>query len=328
MMTTDSSQTDNGSGIRLKTTIHAVGDDVPPVDAAELAAETEYEPEPLLPERRRSIFLRLLLAAIVVWLVFQWLQGTLWGWAISPWLGGAVGVLGGLFALGFASVGWQARRARKRLDRLERIRRRFADDDEFEQFSATEVSDELRHLYRSGPFVSELRDHLSPVDAGWQADELADRLSEFYAPKDAEARLLVRRESVRTGLFIAASPYPAVDLLLVAWRNVAMVERIARCYGISLSAPARWHLYQMILRNIAFVTVTETMLDSVSQSWLSNVLMQVGARAGQGVGVALYSVRIGHQAMRLCRAIPERQPLVDRNIGKMVIEAVRERAKK
>jgi len=34
-------------------------------------------------------------------------------------------------------------------------------------------------------------------------------------------------------------------------------------------------------------------------------------------------VRIGHQAMRLCRVVPETQPLVDRNIAKMVIEAVR-----
>jgi len=321
--------TDDTSGIRLKTTIHAMGDDVPPVDAAELASEVEREPEPLLPPRKRSIFARLLLGAILAWLGVQWLQGIFWGLTISPWLGGGIGLLGGLFAVGFATVAWQARRASKRLDRLERIRMRFADTEGYDAatFDAPDTADRLRQIYRSSRLRAELEVHLEVVDAGWQADETADRLEQFYAPLDAEARLLVRRESVRTGLFIAASPYPALDLLLVAWRNVAMVERIAGCYGLSLSAPARWHLYQLILRNIAFVTVTETMLDSVSQSWLSNILMQVGARAGQGVGVALYSVRIGHQAMRLCRAVPERQPLVDRNIGKMVIEAVRERAR-
>ena len=137
---------------------------------------------------------------------------------------------------------------------------------------------------------------------------------------------MIHREVVRTGLFIAASPYPAVDLLLVAWRNARMVNAIARIYGLRLSLPARWRLYRMIVQNMAFASATETVLDSASEGWASNLLVNLGARAGQGVAVALYSLRIGRQAMRASRIAPEHRPLVDRNLAKLILGAIRERS--
>lgn len=317
--------------IRLKTTVHQSGDDVPEVDVAQMRMDEEWDstPEPLLPQQRSSWFFSLVTVAIVVWLMLQWLQGTLWSWSISPWLGGGFALIGVGVMVGLLLLFVRARRARSKLDRIGALQRRIRQMLETSAESGDSVSPivvEMDEIYRRSRLRTDFSAHLAEVDASWHVDELAQHVNTWYLPMDREAAQLIRRESVRTGVFIAASPYPALDLLLVAWRNIAMVERVAAMYGLRLSAPARWHLYQLILRNIAFTTVTETMLDSVSQTWLSNVLLQVGVRAGQGVGVALYSLRIGHQAMRLCRTVPESAPLIDRNIGKMVIDAVRARS--
>lgn len=317
--------------IRLKTTVHQQGDEVPEIDVAQIRLDNDLdaESEPLLPPQRTSLFFRLVTLSIITWLMLQWFQGTVWSWAISPWLGGGIALIGVGVMMGLVVLAWRARAASRKLDLISRMQQRIRHAQRAHNQPSSlvpELAAEIDVLYQRSPLNASLREQLAAVDASWSVAELAQGLNSWYGPLDQEAAQLIRRESVRTGIFIAASPYPALDLLLVAWRNIAMVERVADIYGLRLSAPARWHLYQLILRNIAFTTVTETMLDSVSQTWLSNILLQVGVRAGQGIGVALYSLRIGHQSMRLCRVVPESDPLIDRNIGKLVIDSVRNRS--
>lgn len=318
----------------LRTVIHAVGDDVPEIDATDIRMDSrpDEEMEPLLPPVRSHWLVRLITTAVLVWMGVVWSQVVVWGWSLNAWAGAGLLLVGGGIVTGFLILAWQAHRAKRQIDEIARIQAHFkqalhtAHVPGSDQGRMTEWVQRVKHLYRNSPRHDELKERLAEVDESWSTKELVDHLGRWYESQDEQAAQLVKRESTRTGIFIAASPYPALDLLLVAWRNAAMVERVAAIYGLRLSATARWRLYQMILRNIAFTTVTETMLDSVSQSWLSNILLQVGVRAGQGVGVALYSIRIGHQTMKLCRVVPEDRPLVDRNIAKMVVEAVRGKA--
>ncbi len=308
----------------LRTVGHRTGAQVPEIDPTAWSGdEVEAgEPEALLPPSRTQGFMRLLTAAILLWLAVLWGQTVVWGWALSSWLGGGLLAVGVGLLGGFVWLGWQAHRARAQLDAISAEQVQWAKDlaQPVPMTGAVERLRAVQTLYRRSPHLPALQAAIAKVDAGWQLPEAADVLRQWYAPQDRQAVALIKREALKTGLFIAASPYPAIDLLLVAWRNAALVERIAGLYGIRWSATARWRLYQLILRNIAFTTVTETVLDSASQTWLSNLLMQVGARAGQGVGVALYSLRIGQQAMRLCRVLPPTEPLIAKNLMRLVVE--------
>ncbi len=308
----------------LHTVVHRVGDEVPPIDPSAWQTENpdEHEPEALLPPVRKHPLRQLISAAILIWLAILWGKTVLWGWALSTWLGGGLLMIGVALVAGFALLGWQAYRARRELDAISTAQQQWAQDlaQSLPQGGALERLRAVPALYPRSPHRPALEAAIATVDEGWQLPEAATLLRQWYAPLDREAAALIKREALRTGVFIAASPYPAIDLLLVAWRNAALVERVAGIYGIRWSASARWRLYQLILRNIAFTTVTETMLDSASQTWLSNLLLQIGVRAGQGVGVALYSLRIGQQAMRLCRVLPPGETLISKNLMRMVVE--------
>ncbi|WP_407276674.1 DUF697 domain-containing protein [Halothiobacillus sp. DCM-1] len=317
----------------LPTKIHAIGEAVPAIDPENLvdAGADDAASADLLPPTRSHGFTRLLTAALLIWLAVSWGQTVVWGWALSAWLGGGLLAIGIALLLGFLALGWQARRARVELDALSAAQAQWTADLAQPLPVSGDVVARLhavQALYPRSPHLASLKAAVETVDAGWTLPEAAALLRQWYAPQDRQAVALVKREALKTGIFIAASPYPALDLLLVAWRNAAMVERVAGIYGIRWSAAARWRLYQLILRNIAFTTVTETVLDSASQTWLSNLLMQVGARAGQGVGVALYSLRIGQQAMRLCRVLPASETLISKNLMRLVVEELLNRSPK
>lgn len=242
----------------LRTIIHAIGEDVPAVDAAGIRqdAPPDEEPEPLLPPARNHWLGRLIATALLVWMGVVWSEAVVWGWSLSVWAGAALLVIGSGIVIGFLILAWQAHRARRRIDEIAQIQAFFkqAIANPYNMMhthgSLNEWLRRIKHLYRNSSRRDELQTGLADVDESWSPRELADHLSRWYAAQDKQAALLIKRESTRTGVFIAASPYPALDLLLVAWRNAAMVERVAAIYGLNLSVTARWRLYQMILRNI------------------------------------------------------------------------------
>ena len=75
----------------LRTIIHAIGDEVPTIDAAEIRKDAivEEEPEPLLPPARSHWLTRLIATALLVWMGVVWSQAVVWGWSLNPWAGTA-----------------------------------------------------------------------------------------------------------------------------------------------------------------------------------------------------------------------------------------------
>ena len=326
-MTDDRSPRDG----RLTTRIHAQGEGVPDIDPEALydAAGAEEAGLDLLEPHSGFPWLATLLGLVATtWLSINWLQAIAWAHATQPALGWAVFAIGvfvggaGLFLAGRA---W---RQRHQIDAISRLNRRLADAERNGEAGQSVIAlrQAAEQLLADSPYRKAFEDNLLGIDAGSHATELVVALERGYAEADERARALIQREVVRTGLFIAASPYPALDLLLVAWRNARMVNAIAHIYGLTLSFPARSRLYRMILQNMAFASATETVLDSASEGWAGNLLVNLGARAGQGVAVALYSLRIGRQAMRASRIAPEHRPLVDRNLARLILGAIRERS--
>ncbi|TNH06384.1 YcjF family protein [Testudinibacter sp. TR-2022] len=121
--------------------------------------------------------------------------------------------------------------------------------------------------------------------------------------RDRQARSLVSKAAAEAAIVVGISPLAVVDLFFVAWRNLALINKIAALYGIELGYFSRIRLLRMVLLNMAFAGATELVHD-IGMDWLSKDLMaKLSARAAQGLGVGLLTARLGIKTMEFCRPL-------------------------
>ncbi|WP_062359299.1 YcjF family protein [Vreelandella aquamarina] len=133
----------------------------------------------------------------------------------------------------------------------------------------------------------------------------------LLAPRDREAQRLITRMSGETAIMVAVSPLTLVDMALVAWRSLAMVDRLSRLYGLELGYASRLRLFRHVLHNMAFAGASELATDASMDMLSLDLAGRLSARAGQGLATGLLSARLGMRAQRLCRPVaftPEEQP--------------------
>lgn len=270
---------------------------------------------------------KLLLGVVAGAAMLEWSLWMLDAWAWHPLAGGLLGALGvGLAGTGLLS--WRAlRQQRQRLTTLEQLRRemRVALADSSERL-AVDWLERLQALYHDTPLAARMADVCAELDQSHSAQEVSRRLNQqFYQALDIQARRMIRSESVSTGMLVATSPWVSVDLLLVVWRNIRMMQRVAICYGLPIGQLGRWRLARHVLRNIALAGGSEMAIGALSDSVLSGMLEKLAARIGQGIGIGLYSSRLGHFTLDLCRAAPlaDQTSLAEDNRG--IIQGIRTR---
>lgn len=270
---------------------------------------------------------RLAVAAVGAGAVYEWCEWTVSAWQWQPVAGGLLGGVGvALAASGL--IAWRdIRRQRTRLTELEQLRLEMqrALGDSRERLSVDWL-DRLQTLYRDTPLAERLRAVCAELDGSHTADEVARRLNLlFYQPLDEQARQMIRRDAIGTGMLVATSPWVTIDLLLVVWRNIRMMQKVAVCFGLPIGQLGRWRLARHVLRNIALAGGTEMAIGALSDSLLSGLMEKIAARVGQGIGISLYSSRLGHFTLDICRAVPitDKTMLLDDNRG--IINGLKQR---
>lgn len=149
--------------------------------------------------------------------------------------------------------------------------------------------------------------------ANWQAaselhhtgaEQLALYSHHVLSRQDQQARAVILRWSSEAAVLVAISPLAVVDMLLILWRSVKMVDEVARCYGIRLGYWSRIRLFRLIARHMLYAGVSELITD-VGLDWLgAELTARLSTRLAQGVGAGLLTARLGLQTMQLCRPIP------------------------
>lgn len=280
---------------------------------------------PLSPWPRRLGYL--LLSVALGGAALEWGQWSLAAWSWNPAAGALTGGLGLLLA-GTGLLSWRAiRQQRHRLTELEQLRREMrAALRNSEERLALDWLERLQQLHTDTPLAERMNSACAGLDQSYTAEEISRRLNaQFYQPLDVLARKLIRSESVGTGMLVATSPWVSVDLMLVVWRNIRMMQRVAICYGLPIGQLGRWRLARHVLRNIALAGGSEMAIGALSDSLLSGLMEKLAARVGQGIGIGLYSSRLGHFTLDLCRAVPlpDKSGLAEDNRG--IIQGIRER---
>ncbi|MHB0776517.1 YcjF family protein [Halomonas sp. WWR20] len=268
----------------------------------EVPAEVELDAALARPRKRRWGLALLLGGSLTLGAVEA--ARTLYESALGgDWLAGAWGVLA-LFAVGLGSAAllrelWRLRRLRRHVQLRERLENTDADQ------AAMSLAEQLRQqmgLDSDHPhWQAFLAAHQPHHDAQETRTLLAHHL---LAPRDRQARRLVTRMAGETAVMVAVSPLTLVDMLLVAWRNIALIDRLAALYGLELGYTSRLKLFRAVLRNMAFAGASEMASDAGMDLLSMNLAGKLSSRAGQGLGAGLLTARLGLRTLRMTRPLP------------------------
>lgn len=301
-------------------------------EPGELELEAESPPVDNLAHRKKKSFpVRMILLGcllIVVVLLVEAVRLFNFAWANSPLEAGLYGAGLALCALGLLSLllnevrKWiSLRRAGKRRNTAAQIFDGESSDDIVRFCTSMTSADWQEPL---GKWQSMLNETLLDKDVL----VLYERY--VVAEQDKAALSVVARWSSEAAVMVALSPLAALDMLLIAWRNLRMLDAIARCYNVELGWFSRWKLLRQVLLNVAYAGVSETVMDLGLQSLGADVAGKISGRAAQGVGAGLLTARLGIYALRLCRPLPYQsvKPPRLRQVSGQIINVVKAKLRK
>lgn len=258
----------------------------------------------------------------------------------APWLRWALGGLVGLFALAlgvdavllvqelaeisFALAGlatallllavgamagftWREMRAIARLGRIDDIRtaaeRALAGAD---RGAADSVLADLQALYgrRRDLAWSCARFRERRADVLDAEDALVLFEHEVLKPLDRQASAAIGRTAQMTAVFTAISPFASVDIMLTAWRNLALIREIASLYGGRPGLFGSVRLLRRVLLHLALTGGMEASDGLASEMMGGGMAAKLSTRLGEGVINGLLTARVGIATMKYCRPLP------------------------
>ncbi|OCH32179.1 TIGR01620 family protein [Aliivibrio fischeri] len=143
---------------------------------------------------------------------------------------------------------------------------------------------------------------IEPHHSNAEVFEMYDSM--VISVQDKRAKALISKHAGESALMVALSPLAVVDMLLVAWRNIRLIEQVSEVYGVELGYWGRLRLFKMVLQNMAFAGATEIATDVGVDMLSTGLAGKLSTRAAQGLGIGLITARFGLKTMDLMRPLP------------------------
>jgi putative membrane protein len=156
-------------------------------------------------------------------------------------------------------------------------------------------------------------DLMSEHEKSWQSlikEEYSDEeLLQLYSREvltkvDEKALAEVAKFSTEAVVLVALSPIALVDMMLMFWRNLRMIDKIAALYGLKIGYWSRIRLIKQVFVNMAYAGASELVIDLGADLVGAELLGKLSARMAQGLGAGMLTSRLGIQTIKLCRPIP------------------------
>lgn len=163
------------------------------------------------------------------------------------------------------------------------------------------IATSLNHL----PMIAQAEQRWkSQLNEAYNAKEVLYLFSEnVLKPIDKQVKQMISKNAAENAVIVAVSPLAVVDVLIMAARNIALVNKITKAYGMELGYVSRLKLFKMVLTNMVFAGATEIATDVGMDFFSQNLTAKLSLRAAQGIGVGLLTARLGIKTMEFCRPI-------------------------
>jgi putative membrane protein len=107
-----------------------------------------------------------------------------------------------------------------------------------------------------------------------------------------------------SSVMIAVSPFALVDMAIVLWRNIRMMQQISEIYGVHLGYWGRIALIRQVFRHMLYAGAAEIISDAGNYALGASITGKLSTRIAQGMGAGVLTARIGLNAIHSCRPIP------------------------
>ncbi|HJN72110.1 MAG TPA: DUF697 domain-containing protein [Phycisphaerales bacterium] len=132
-------------------------------------------------------------------------------------------------------------------------------------------------------------------------EELNIKLGDVFSLIDAKVDKMVAAEAVIVGAVVGISPWALVESGIVAWRQLRLIKRIAREYGLRPGVAGTCRLIRQIAISVVFADVSEH-----ATQWLSSKVPSIGGlipAAGQAIAVGVLTARVGLACKKVCNPV-------------------------
>lgn len=137
-----------------------------------------------------------------------------------------------------------------------------------------------------------------------QKEVLSVFSSTVLANTDTKGIDKITKFSAEATVLVALSPIAIVDMMILFWRNLKMIDEISQLYGLQLSYWARIKLIRQVFVNMAYAGASELIVDVGADLIGADLLGKLSSRLAQGLGAGMLTARLGIQTMKMCRPIP------------------------
>ncbi|MGY5452839.1 YcjF family protein [Agarivorans sp. MS3-6] len=137
------------------------------------------------------------------------------------------------------------------------------------------------------------------------SQEIVSLYSEtVLTPLDNRAKQAISKWAGEAAVLVAISPLAMVDMLIIFWRNIKMIEAVAKIYGIELGYLSRIRLIKKVFANMIYAAASEVITDVGSDLLGAELTAKLSGKAAQGIGAGLLTARLGFKTMEQCRPVP------------------------
>jgi putative membrane protein len=142
---------------------------------------------------------------------------------------------------------------------------------------------------------------------------------------DHKALAEVAKYSSESVVLVALSPVALLDMMIMLWRNLTMVDKIAGLYGLKLGYWSRIKLVKQVFTNMLYAGASEVVADVSMDMLGADLLGRLSGRLAQGLGAGMLTARLGLRTVYLCRPMPfdENAPKLSQ-VRKEVIQQIKQ----
>ncbi|WP_448248185.1 YcjF family protein [Thalassotalea agariperforans] len=166
---------------------------------------------------------------------------------------------------------------------------------------------------------------LEQVNNGLSEQEIIQLYDlQILSKVDQKAIADIAKYSSEAMVLVAISPLALMDMMIMVWRNIRMIDKISGLYGLKLGYWSRIKLIKQVFSNMIFVGASEVLVDLGTEALGADLLGKFSGRLAQGFGAGMLTARLGLNTIKTCRPLPfiEQAPQLS-NVRKSLLTQVK-----